>query len=363
LADEEGWDDTTPLASYIGALKILDKIDPVEADRKRNDPLPPPQAGDKFEARKAYIEYLDLIGDPQAGQRMEDLLAGVRRFANQYPPASWGDWLDPGTLLRQYLNAVKFCDESGRTMAANQLRRIGPPPPQAGDSLEIQRAWLELRVLVGDPRGLELLREFDTEKASGELPHRIPGASGIDAPPMPRPSPWLLLRLLPALRSSTPGQPREQASTATPLPTIDELHNAMHGEIPDAHPAPMILRATWMLATIGQWIPLDAVATTDGETGSEVLYTLGFGDLMGWMRAQLAERIDQAAPDVPGVGNIIAAYISAQRAWDTTGISDPAAYRTAAGQALDDARDIYRLLLANQKPPAAAEPTGPQDDV
>jgi hypothetical protein len=165
LADEEGWDDTTPLASHIGALKILDRIDPVEAAGKRNGPIPPAQVGDTFPVRKAWIEYLDLIGDPQATQRMADLIAGVRRYPHHYPPVTWGDWLDPGTPLRQYLNAIKFCDEAGRTTAANQLRRIGPPPPRPGDSPAIRRAWLEYRVLIGDPRGAEFLREFDAGQA------------------------------------------------------------------------------------------------------------------------------------------------------------------------------------------------------
>jgi hypothetical protein len=178
------------------------------------------------------------------------------------------------------------------------------------------------------------------------LPLRIPGASGITAPPIPAPPPELLLRIIKTFRSDTP--PRETETTLSALPATDELDRAIRGDIPDEHPAAMILRATWMLATIREWMPLHTVATTEGETGSEVLSTLGFGDLVGWMRAQLAERIDHAAPDMPGIGNIITAYVRAQRAWDTTSISEPADYRTAARQALDDARDIYQLL-ANRK--------------
>jgi hypothetical protein len=104
----------------------------------------------------------------------------------------------------------------------------------------------------------------------------------------------------------------------------------------------MILRATWLLATMRHWMNLDAVATSDFEAGSETLSELGFGDFARWMRAQLAERIDQEAPHVPGIGRAITEYVHAWRSAQLV-----SAYDTRGGhstRAFLAARDTYIAL-------------------
>ncbi|MGW4325984.1 hypothetical protein ACWEKR_08850 [Nocardia sp. NPDC004573] len=169
LADEEGWDDPTPIQRFRRRLLEWEALSPEEARKLLRARIPAAFPADGYRIRRAYIEYLRLIGDPQWQQRMTDLdRSGFHRYWADYDPVVWGPWREPATPLQQYLNALKFCDEDSRVLTAMELRNHGAPAPVAADGEEICRAWCQLRILIGDPRGPQLLRW--SEKAADSNP-------------------------------------------------------------------------------------------------------------------------------------------------------------------------------------------------
>ncbi|MEU6562619.1 hypothetical protein [Nocardia nova] len=150
LADELGWDDTTPIQRYQQQLRGRDALPAAQAaGAKRSPLLPAAHVGDSYRIRKAHIEYLEAIGDPQWRQRLDDLdRYDFHRYWADYDIAAWGPWREPITPLAQYLNAVKFCDENDRRQTANQLRNHGAPPPEPSDGEQICAAYRQFRELV-----------------------------------------------------------------------------------------------------------------------------------------------------------------------------------------------------------------------
>ncbi|GAB2730373.1 hypothetical protein [Nocardia thraciensis] len=121
-------------------------------------------------------------------------------------------------------------------------------------------------------------------------------------------------------------------------PTASELADAMLGILPDEHPALDVLSAAFALANFRDWFTPDDLFTICGEPGSEILNRLGLGDR--WMRAQLAARIDEAVPEVSGIGDAVVAFTLAWRTWH---------YETNSCDMADDcpeARDLIRARSA-----------------
>ncbi|MEU8901277.1 hypothetical protein AB0C65_35790 [Nocardia sp. NPDC048505] len=170
MADEEGWNEPTPIQRLRAKWQAWETVSPTEADELLCAPIPAACHEDAFKVQKAYIEYLRLIGDPQWEQRSNELFR-VRFHWEDPDPQPWGPWREPVTALAQYLNALKFCDENRRVLVARRLRAQGAPAPVAADGREICRAWCQLRILIGDPRGPALLlrmAESPAENPSGK---------------------------------------------------------------------------------------------------------------------------------------------------------------------------------------------------
>ncbi|WP_156959533.1 hypothetical protein [Nocardia sp. BMG51109] len=132
-------------------------------------------------------------------------------------------------------------------------------------------------------------------------------------------------------------------------PTASELIDAMLGILPGQHAAQDVLSAAFALANLRDWFTPDDLFTLSGDPGSEILDRLGLGD--GWMRAQLAARIDEAAPQVPGIGDAVTAFAMAWRTWH---------YHTNSCDMTDDspeARDLIRTRAAYTNLTAATAET------
>jgi hypothetical protein len=121
----------------------------------------------------------------------------------------------------------------------------------------------------------------------------------------------------------------------------------MVGRVPAEHPGRVILLGAFLLATVEDWIYPDTVATEHGETGREVLRSLGFFDVTAVVRAQLIDIINRAAHH----GEIGAAVDAVARAWQTYqrttrhrgGTGGEADHQQATG-ALIEARACYTRL-------------------
>lgn len=96
-----------------------------------------------------------------------------------------------------------------------------------------------------------------------------------------------------------------------PLPTVGELVAAMSGDVPEDHPAVLILRAGFLLATTDDWVLPDHVVTDQGDLGSQVLWHVGVFDMCDLVRADLIDRINRAAAR----GDIGPAVDKLARAW------------------------------------------------
>jgi hypothetical protein len=129
------------------------------------------------------------------------------------------------------------------------------------------------------------------------------------------------------------------------LPTTRELFDAMSGAVPEDHPSITILRAAFMLATIGEWMSaLDSVVTDDGDSGSEVLWALGFDDYIEFTRRHLVDRITTEIPDHPEIGPLIEQVACAWRQWKIATNSRQPPYTPfmkITVQTLIDARHAY----------------------
>jgi len=79
------------------------------------------------------------------------------------------------------------------------------------------------------------------------------------------------------------------------VPRTPELCAAMTGFVPAAHPARAILGAALLLATVEDWVAPYTVHTDYGDSGSEVLWDLGIGEVSDLVRALLVDRINHAA--------------------------------------------------------------------
>jgi hypothetical protein len=79
------------------------------------------------------------------------------------------------------------------------------------------------------------------------------------------------------------------------LPTVKELSAALKGKVPERHSAREILLATYMLATVDEWINPDAVVVDSGEfeyEGSWALGDIGISDCCDPLRMVIIDRIN-----------------------------------------------------------------------
>jgi hypothetical protein len=134
------------------------------------------------------------------------------------------------------------------------------------------------------------------------------------------------------------------------LPTSRELIAEMKGDVPEQHPAALILRAAFLLATVPDWVLPDTVVTDSGDAGSEVLRDVGVSDITDLVRAELVDRINYGAARYGNrVGPAIDAVARAWWEWQRAsrrpaGPGDPMRIeqrRVLARQALTDARAAY----------------------
>ncbi|WP_280317321.1 hypothetical protein [Nocardia wallacei] len=126
-------------------------------------------------------------------------------------------------------------------------------------------------------------------------------------------------------------------------PSIDDLAGAVHGDVPEKHPAAAVLGAALMLARQHDWMHPDQITTSPGTPGSVLLHRIGI-DADAGMRAQIASLIDELVPTVPGIGNAIVAYACAWRAWQLTGWSEAEIYAGRAAEYIQ-ARAAYVALI------------------
>ncbi|MGY2126406.1 hypothetical protein ACW9HJ_33620 [Nocardia gipuzkoensis] len=147
-----------------------------------------------------------------------------------------------------------------------------------------------------------------------------------------------------------------------PLPNSRELLAAMDGHIPEQHPAAVILRAAFLLATIRDWVLPDQVATADEHEGSVVLNDIGIGDITTVVRAVLIDRIENAAdrydnrigPAIDAIARALWEYRRADevvRTYRNPFVPDPEAeaarmhaWRVLARRDLIEARAYYTRL-------------------
>lgn len=99
--------------------------------------------------------------------------------------------------------------------------------------------------------------------------------------------------------------------TGTVLPTSCRLIAAMEGDVPFEHPAVVILRAAFLLATVDYWIDPDTAATSTCETGTVLLWEMGIDDVSALVRARLIDDINHAVSS----REIGAAVDAVARAW------------------------------------------------
>ncbi|WP_280393354.1 hypothetical protein [Nocardia wallacei] len=140
-------------------------------------------------------------------------------------------------------------------------------------------------------------------------------------------------------------------------PSVAEVTAAMSGDVPEQHPAAVVLGAAFMLTRLTDWHWPDDIATSSGTPGSVLLRRIGT-DTEWLLRTYLADLIDEQMPGAAGIGNAIADLARAWRAWQLSSTED-------AGAHIDRAQDLVRARAIYVQRTAAAvaelEAQGPLD--
>ncbi|WP_024800633.1 hypothetical protein [Nocardia sp. BMG51109] len=127
------------------------------------------------------------------------------------------------------------------------------------------------------------------------------------------------------------------------IPRIEEIMNAMKGVVPESHRHIDTLRAAWLLATLDEWLTLDTITTSAGETMPDMLRALDFGDYRDMVHRQLVERIRETGPRRRGYADAVGRLAAAWRAWKREVANDDDNSRSLmdAARELEQARWHY----------------------